>query len=261
VAADTDPVPDPIDPSADDFDAEPWRYPGTRAPGSGLLVGRRYLRLTPEAVQAAAGDRHLLVTAGSNASPAVLLRKLAGAGAEATVPFICGEASGLHIGHSAHVSRAGYLAAAPMLDPTSRTPVVAILLDDEQLECVDRTEPNYLRRSVTRDTCRLTLEGGETPASFLLYESRRGLLGPPGQRPLGLMDQDRLYAMLRHDCAPFARLLAADDDRAGMRRFASDERLRGLAMQAFRSARWVVASGLGQVSPGRRAPSTDAPPR
>jgi hypothetical protein len=229
-------VADRVDLTSDDFGAKPWLYPGTRPPASGLLHDGSYSRL---AVPPSTAERYVVVAVGSNASPAVMHRKLATNGVDGTVPFIHAEVTGLRVGHSAHVSRAGYIPAAPILTPPARTSVVAVFLDHEQLTAVDRTEPNYIRESVGQDECRLSLAGGESPASFQLYVSRRGVLAPPGEQPLGLMDQDALFAHLRQRCEPFSRLLPAGD-RAAMRRFASDEHLRDQAMDAFHRGGWVA---------------------
>ena len=227
---------DRVDLTADNFEAEPWLYPGTPAPTSGLLHDGRYSQLDP---LPSLDERYVVVAVGSNASPAVMHRKLAKDGVDGTVPFVLAGVTGLRVGHSAHVSRAGYIPAAPILTPSAQTSVVAVFLDHEQLAALDRTEPNYVRESVGRDECRLTLGAGDGPAAFHLYVSKRGVLAPTGQPPLECTDQDRLYSHLRQRCAPFSRLLA-DDDRAAMRRFASDENLRRRAMDAFRRAGWVA---------------------
>ncbi len=244
-------MPQRIDTVSDDFVARPWTYPGTPPPGSGLLDGARFHRLTPDRLDRAlttaraapVRDRCLVVAVGSNASPAVLLRKLAAGEVDSTVPFVAAEVVGLRVGHSAHVSRAGYIAAAPIAAPAARTSVTAILLDDRQLQCLDHTEPNYVRRSLGHDMCHLTLAGGEAPASFQVYVTTRGVLAPPGGPPVDLMDQERVYARLRRDCAPFALLLTPRDERAAMRRFAEHEHLRERAVVALQHAGWVTESG------------------
>jgi hypothetical protein len=151
----------------------------------------------------------------------------------------------LTIGHSAHVSRHGYIAAAPVLDPSARTAVVASLLDIDQLEALDRTEPNYTRRLVRSQICRLVLDGDEQSATFLVYASKWGVLAPGGV-PLPLMSQEELCAVLRpfspYDGLPF---------RAAMRKLAADEQLRDETREAFARAGWVASSGLEpQVDPG-----------
>lgn len=227
---------DRVDLTSDDFGVQPWLYPGTRPPTSGLLHDGSYSRLD---VLPSVAERYVVVAVGSNASPAVMNRKLAKDGVNNNVPFVLAEVTGLRVGHSAHVSRAGFIPAAPILTRSARTSVVAVLLDHEQVTSLDRTEPNYVRESVGPDECRLSLAVGESPASFQLYMSKRGVLAPPGQQPLSLMDQDALYADLRRRCERFSRLLPAGD-RAAMRRFASDGHLRDQAVDAFQRGGWVA---------------------
>jgi hypothetical protein len=226
-----------IDLAADDFSVAPWDYPGTAPPSSGLLRDGRYY--PPEALD----GRQLVVAVGSNASPAVMHRKFARQGASTTIPFVTGTVTGLAIGHSAHVSRHGYIAAAPILDPSTRTAVVASLLDAEQLECLDRTEPNYDRRLVDERTCRLVLDGNESPPSFLIYASKWGVLASGGI-PFALMSQQDLYAVLRRACPPYDALLAGLDFQHAMRRFATDQNLRNQTRAAFEQSHCITPSGF-----------------
>jgi hypothetical protein len=125
------------------------------------------------------GERYLVVAVGSNASPAVMRRKLAHGGVSTTLPMVGGIVEDLGVGHMARVSRRGYLAAAPLLLPGGSTRVYASLLDDAQLECIDATEPGYVRRHVGADRCVLTLDGGERPAAFDLYVATGGVIARP----------------------------------------------------------------------------------
>ncbi len=166
-----------------DFVAAPWLYPGPAAPGTGLLTrdgyhrararadfGASTLRLagttrTVDGALRAAGvdgvrDRRLVVAVGSNACPAVVARKLTGGHVDPTVPFLRATVTGMAVGHSAHVSVAGYVAATAFRRPGARTAVFASLLDRDQLACLDATEPNYTRRAVTADECILAIDGG-----------------------------------------------------------------------------------------------------
>ena len=102
----------------------------------------------------------------------------------------------LAVVHSAHVSRGGYVPAAPMHSPGARGAVVVQFLDDDQLAAVDTTEPNYER--VPLDTARypLVLSGGHRPGQPWIYATRRGVLRLPG---LGarLVPQAELRVVLR----------------------------------------------------------------
>lgn len=264
-----------VDLAGDDFSARPWDYPGTACPHSGLLHESRYHRLLAQtnrrlgqawvhaegagddrsplnfvlldANVAAIDSRHLVVAVGSNASPAVMRRKFASVGVKATIPFVTGQVTGIRVAHSAHVSKRGYIAAAPFLALGHVTSVVSALLDDEQLQALDDTEPNYERILVTTDTCQLELEGGERPTSFLLYRSKHGVLGPPDGDPLDLQDQRDLFSHLRRHVAGLDALVGGNDAdvEVTMQRLAFDEDLRRQVKQVFQDAGWVHRSDLG----------------
>jgi hypothetical protein len=157
-------------------------------------------------VSVAPVDRRWLVMAiGSNGAPDVLRRKFVRAGVRDVVPFITANLSDIAVGHSAHVSVAGYVAAAPFASPGATTPVVVSLLDAEQLRCLDDTEPNYRRRLVSGEHYALTVDvSGEQPESFLLYESKWGVLArrPGDATPLPLGTQQQLlYVLAAGDAA------------------------------------------------------------
>lgn len=278
-----------VDLADDDFSTSPWDYPGSVPSRSGFLQEGLYHRLLPQAGRrlgqawvhtdgarddrnplnfvlldanvAAVDRRHLVVAVGSNASRAVLRRKLANVGVNATIPFVTGEVTGLKVAHSAHISRLGYIAAAPFLAPGQVTPVVSALLDDEQLQALDDSEPNYDRTLVPSKVCQLELEGGERPTSFLLYRSTHGVLAPPGGNPLELQDQRVLFTRLLEGVASFGVLVGSDGDvESAMRRLASDERLRCEMLRVFRDAGWVRRSGLDDLSEAGSATTYGATP-
>src|SRR3954447_211888 len=234
----TRPVTSGVDLDADDFEQSPWLYPGTPPPGGGLLWGSDFLPLTPKpkrrlgqaqvevpgvdrtsclnvelllANAAQIDYRHLVVAVGSNASPAVMRRRFRKGRVSTTVPFVAATVRGLGIGHSAHVSAGGYIAAAPYLDPDATSEVFVSLLTSRQLTCLDDSEPNYLIRHVGSTTCQLTLEGGERPDAFVVYVSKWGLLARDDGTKLPLVDQETLFAELRATCAPFAALADGGD--------------------------------------------------
>jgi hypothetical protein len=117
---------------------------------------------------------------GSNASPAVLARKLSSL-REGWVALEPADLAGVQVGHSAHVSAGGYVPAAPYRWPGTAAVVVG-WFDDRQLALLDATEPNYVRR-------RLEL-GVE------VYVSRWGVVALEG-RPVPLMGQAELLHLLR----------------------------------------------------------------
>lgn len=117
-----------------------------------------------------------MVAVGSNASAAVIRHKLLSGGVSPVVPMVSGVVRNIAVVHSAHVSRGGYVPAAPMHSPGARRPVAIQLLDDEQLAVVDLTEPNYERTALDPARYPLTLLGGQRPTAAWIYATRRGVL-------------------------------------------------------------------------------------
>jgi hypothetical protein len=135
---------------------------------------------------------------GSNGSIDVLRAKLAAVNALGpVVPVVPATVSNLGVGHSAHVSSPGYLAAAPYHSPDSTTTVVVAWLDEAQTARLDATEPNYIRRMLAGSAypVRLTGSGEELP-DVAVYESAHGLLAD-GDGPVSLRRQIDVATWLR----------------------------------------------------------------
>jgi hypothetical protein len=206
----------PVDIAAD-FDAA--GYPGTRLEVPGLLRDARFAVMSPRADEAlgaswiAADDadldevlrregvaamstRTLVVAVGSNASVSVMLRKLVGRGASAVLPLAPCVVGNLAVGHSAHVSTRGFIAATPFNRPGARTALLASWLDDRQLAAIDATEPTYWHtRLDVADYPIEILGAGEFPDQFSVYESKAGVLALQGA-PIPLSSQEALHAVL-----------------------------------------------------------------
>jgi hypothetical protein len=245
---------------AEDLTASPWVYPGTAAGCSGVLEEGRF---TPSpAADLLTGltsrreRRTAVVAVGSNASPAVMHRKLSRHGVSGAVPLVAGTLSGSAVGHSAHVSLPGFVPAAPYLRSDARTPVYVTFLDDVQLRCVDRTEPSYVRRRMPRGRCMLELEDGSRPDAFDLYDSRWGVLARPGGPVLPFTSQETLHALLRAQWPPYGELLGAiveataePDElartQAVMRTLGADAALRERVRVALAATGWARPSGIG----------------
>ncbi|MDM7488742.1 hypothetical protein QT969_10605 [Rhodococcus sp. CSLK01-03] len=250
-----------------DFVAAPWLYPGPAAPGTGLLTRDGYHRAraraevgastrrpaaTVDGALRAAGvggirDRRLVVAVGSNACPAVVARKLTAGDVDPTVPFLRATVTGMAVGHSAHVSVAGYVAATAFRRQGARTAVFASLLDRDQLACLDATEPNYTRRTVTADECVLEIDGGGRPVSFDVYVSKWGTLAPPGGPPIPLQTQEALFGTLLRDCAAFAALVGRPphEYRSVMTELAGAADVRAALRRSFATSGWAAHSGFG----------------
>lgn len=101
------------------------------------------------------------------------------------LPVAEAQVEGLGIGHSAHVSTRGYIAAAPVQGNGIR-PVTVCWFDEAQLAALDATEPNYRRvplpGSMPCAASSVPVTGAE------VYESVHGVLGEAGS-PLELLDQ------------------------------------------------------------------------
>ncbi|GLI27134.1 hypothetical protein ARHIZOSPH14_13760 [Agromyces rhizosphaerae] len=144
-------------------------------------------------------ERTLVVAIGSNASPAVIAGKYARAasGCPWATPFLTGTLHGVAVGHSAHVSRRGYIPAAPYARRGAATRVVAAWFDDAQLAAVDATEPNYDRVALDTTEHPLVLDSEERPHSIAVYASRHGLIGATGTAdPIAFGTQCEVFAEL-----------------------------------------------------------------
>jgi hypothetical protein len=257
-----------------DLRRRPWDYPGPRAPSSGLLVGGHFHPVDLDggrlgAVLRSEGvapiDRRTPVVAvGSNAAPDVMRRKLHQRGASGVLPFVTARVEGIAIGHSAHVSITGFVAATPYRAAGAVTAVVVSWLDDGQLRCLDATEPNYERRWIAGEVHPLRVEvGGVAPGGYFLYESRWGVVaGAPGARdPLPIRTQQGLLEVLAGADAELARHLGAPvDARVALPRLAADAARRA-DVHAGLQRRWALAGGLGPGAGDRhRARPVPAPP-
>lgn len=157
---------------------------------TGLLDGRRSPDLD---------DRTAVAAIGSNASLTVLRSKL-GPLLHTGLPVAVARVEQLAVGHSAHVSARGYIAAAPFVGDGSRhgdasRPVTLGWFDQAQLAAMDATEPNYRRIPLpSRMTCRLD---GVPLTDVEVYESVHGVLGEAGA-PLELRGQADVLAWLAH---------------------------------------------------------------
>jgi hypothetical protein len=206
---------------------DPLHYPWDPPPTSGVIKGNDFLplHLAPgrplgqshlrdraedswssccldkaldEAGAAPLDSRVLVVSIGSNASPAVLRRKFAKYGHPVSriLPLIRGRLHNIGVGHSAHVSKAGYIAAAPYFRMGECARVWVSWLDGSQVVALDETEPNYRRIQLDGDACPLVVDNGERPETFSLFTSRWGVLTDGKGGKLPFVDQPALFRLL-----------------------------------------------------------------
>ncbi|GAA1923532.1 hypothetical protein GCM10009837_55940 [Streptomyces durmitorensis] len=241
---------------------EPLVYPGRPVRGPSLLTGDELLPLdvrplplgqwhvAGQPLDEALGERgvvpvgrrHAVIAVGSNASPAQVAYKLMRRGISAAVPMVPVRVRGIAVGCSAHIGRAGYVAAAPYLDPVAETSLVVSWLDQDQFRAVDETEfPNYRRALIPGDGFALAMPSGEKLDGAHLYVSSYGVLVDPDTglpRPGG-GNQAALLASLLGASAALRRLLGpgpAD----WVRTAAGDRTLRELGTRAFADAGWAL---------------------
>jgi hypothetical protein len=237
----------------------PLAYPGRPPAQSGLLTGDHFVPFHEEhgrrrlgapggeplddalrrMRRPVIGERHPVLAVGSNGSPAQLRRKLAGR-TGVLVPMTYAEVGGLVPGVSAHVSRPGYVPAAPVLQPGATGRLVVLWLDDVQLAVVDETEPNYHRIRLPEEVT-VALDGAGPLACCRVYAGRHGFLTDRSGRPFRLTGQAALLCGLLADLPELGRLTGARGPEEFVATLRRDqglrERVRGLWRREGRIAR------------------------
>lgn len=155
------------------------------------------------------GRRHLVVAVGSNASVRTIRAKLTSRRASPVVPLVPGVLVGVSVGHSAHVSLGGYVAAAPYERPGGAVRVAAGWFDDDQLAALDASEPNYRRARLSTSRYPLSLVHLAPPSEFWVYRSVWGLLTHEAH-VLPLHPQRSLHRVLAADSWLARRVPLAD---------------------------------------------------
>lgn len=219
--------------------ANPMRYPGTVVTHSCVVAGSWLysLRHTPDQLgqwsvdvdggplAAYAGDggassldellmaanlvvmanRYPVLAIGSNAAPGQLRHKLSRArDVSDVVPLSCATVHGIDIGHSAHISKPGYVSYVPITradgtrqQGTLQRRLSVLWLDQRQMQLIDATEPNYHPTVVKSQRFPLSLESGESLSHYSLYRGRWGALrGSPGGDLVDGSTQELVYGLL-----------------------------------------------------------------
>ncbi len=190
----------------------PWDYPWLVPLHDGLIGPEGFAACLPWLARGrvVSQPRIPVLAIGSNASPEVLADKLAGVLAGAPdVPVvieIC-VPSGLAVGHSAHISLPGYVAAAPFLvrsgggDDASLAPQAAYSLGwftGDQMAALDVTEPNYDRVALPPSIRVVSRSRNAWVSDVSVYRSRHGVLGDNGcAQPLQSQDDIHRWLALR----------------------------------------------------------------
>ena len=216
-------------------------YPGTPVPGSGVLDGDRFW---PGRELDRLDDRTMVLAVGANASPSVLAYKLRRAGVTGAVGMVRAEVTGLAVGHSAYVSRRGYIPAGPYAADET-TPVVGLWLTGEQCTAIDATEPNYDRIELRRDDHPLQLDIGQTPTTYGVYVSHWGVVAAD-DLPLRLGTQRELFARL--GVMPALATLAPWHDPEAAVRALTNSATQALIRDGFVTGGLVVDAALGSAN-------------
>ncbi|MEV0646277.1 hypothetical protein AB0I28_13535 [Phytomonospora sp. NPDC050363] len=247
--------------------ADPHLYPGTPVPGDCLLAGTwsyplhsdtggsRILDLDggplarrgsmpldhalAELGVAPMSARRPVAAIGSNASAGQLRHKWSGA--VDAIPMTRATATGINVGHSAHVARAGYLPYAPRHAEGRRTEVFVLWLDEPQIALLDASEPNYRHVTVSGRDYPLRLADGGHLDRWGIYRSRWGTLGLTAGGQAAALERIAGWGLAD-------RLPGWPDVDAVQAALAEDERLRVALREAL--AAFALPDGLRESKPG-----------
>ncbi|WP_407564269.1 hypothetical protein [Streptomyces sp. 184] len=264
---------------------EPLAYPGPPVPGPALLAGGRLLPLRPapggvgrwrvaggaaggldeagagalvdggaetgldEALgslgRAPVAERFAVLALGSNAAPGQLRHKLTHLGLPAVVPVTPATVRGIGVGVSAHISRPGYVAAAPYAKGSAASRLWVTWLDEEQLRAVDGTEmPNYGRALLPGAEFPVRLSTGERPADTYVYYNARGILSDAHRRPLAhTADQPALLTRLLAASTRLRDLLGPTPG-DWVTRAGGDAGVREAGARIFREEGWLLPEAV-----------------
>ncbi len=227
-----------IDPLADLFSDDPMShpltYPGRLPQTSGVLADDRFIPLRSVDGEPAGNwlvkddgqevrladylrglsaepldTRHRVIAVGSNAAPSQLYRKFTNQGVRPVIPLTLADVHGIAPGVSAHINRNGYVPAAPITVPGEVSRLFVLWLNDQQLEALDATEPNYHRRLLSESEFPVRLVSGVSLPSCYVYFGKHGCLIDSSGAPLRLDTQTALIHHLLSRSAELRRLCGA----------------------------------------------------
>jgi hypothetical protein len=197
---------------ADSLMVGPWLYPMAarrdatigewlvRADGGPIGLTTGDVPLADALVRAGAAPvsgRYPVLAVGSNAAPGQLVHKFGARAVSTVIPLTVASVQGIGVGHSAHVSMAGYVPYTPVRDALNSRRLVVLWLDEDQLSLVNESEPNYLPATVSGGQYAAVLTSGEALSSYSLYRSRWGAFRPTAATTaIEGTTQAELYALL-----------------------------------------------------------------
>lgn len=221
---------------------DPWAYPGSPATTSGLLVDGRFEPHSTDQLRPwVGGDRVAVAAIGSNACPGVVDAKLRAAEVEATVAFVPATLHGVAVGHSAHVSRNGYIPTAPYTADTV-TRVCVSWFGDSQVRALDATEVNYVRRRIPAGS--LVVKGSPAPSDVGIYASAWGVLGSGLTAPVEAGTQRAVFELLARSWPLYDEVAGSTPSAEILARLRADASLRAWWRDAFAESGWALESGL-----------------
>jgi hypothetical protein len=180
-----------------DLPNEPWLYPGPFLPFSCVQKGNNLHPIADLSCQHLnLAGLEFVVATGSNASADVMRRKFENNGLSTAMAHIVGRLKGFASGHSAHVSKAGYIAAAPYPDDDSSAKIVVSAFSKEQITCLDATEPNYQRVTVQGSRLDLALSL-PLPECVYIYLGNWGVIVNDDGIPVPLGTQQKIFDQVR----------------------------------------------------------------
>lgn len=198
-------------------------------------------------------ERNPTLAVGSNAAPAQLESKFGLAkGISDVVPLTRVTVNGVGVGHSAHISKQGYVAYTPVKADVEM-PLFMLWLDDEQLAHIHVTEPNYVPITLTSDEFPAVLETGQAVDSYQLYRSKWGTLRAANGGAQPATTQEKIIQLL----AAFPALTAltpelGDGHIAATRVMAANEELRNRMRKAFIDIGLTMPDGLRKERSARQ---------
>jgi hypothetical protein len=230
---------------AGDPAAKPLSYPGALPHEHGLLVDGSYLPLIPSLHQdvgcwlVEAGDSGVeLLSVGSNAAPAQLLRKFERQGVKALVPMTKARVTRIVPGMSAHVSRYGYVPATCVMTPDEQVELFVAWLDEDELKALDATEPNYDRVLLPSAHFPVVLPSDQGLDACSAYISKWGCLTDPDGQLWTLVSQHELLTRLLAGSRALQELFG-DTPESFVKQAVADPFKRKQAQRIFQDEGWV----------------------